>query len=309
VAEFFDNTLITRLDERQRGAIVIIMQRLHEHDLVGHVLERGEWEVVALPAIAPEEAVFQLSENPADVYRRSAGELLDLRRDTREELETIRRAQGSIAFQAQFQQQPVPPGGNLIRREWLRHYDTPPERFDRVIASWDTASTISQTSDWSVCTVWGAVGLDYYLLHVYRARLEPPDLRRAILRIAHDHAADTTLIEDTELGRSIAHDIWRGGTLRPILPRPLFSKEARLLAQSARFEAGQVLVPAQAPWLGDYLHELLAFPNGAHDDQVDSTSQALNWLVDRSPIPRETVRRAITNRRRIRPASTPDFGA
>jgi hypothetical protein len=72
VAEFFDNTLITRLDERQRGAIVIIMQRLHEHDLVGHVLERGEWEVVALPAIAPEEAVFQLSENPADVYRRSA---------------------------------------------------------------------------------------------------------------------------------------------------------------------------------------------------------------------------------------------
>jgi hypothetical protein len=68
-------------------------------------------------------------------------------------------------------------------------------------------------------------------------------------------------------------------------------------------------MPAQAPWLGDYLHELLAFPNGAHDDQVDSTSQALNWLVDRTPIPRETVRRAITNRRRIRPASMSDFGA
>jgi predicted phage terminase large subunit-like protein len=94
--------------------------------------------------------------------------------------------------------------------------------------------------------------------------------------------ATATLIEETELGRALAQDLHCTGHLRAITLRPERDKLARLLAQAARFEAGQVHVPESAPWLAAYLNELLGFPNAAHDDQVDSTSPALNWLTART---------------------------
>ena len=127
------------------------------------------------------------------------------------------------------------------------------------MVSWDTASTLSETSDWSVGAVWGALGLDFYLLDVYRARLEAPELRRAIIQLHERHNASATLIEDTELGRALAQDLYRTGHLRAIAQRPERDKLARLLAQAARFEAGQVHLPEigavardlfeRAPWL------------------------------------------------------------
>ena len=104
------------------------------------------------------------------------------------------------------------------------------------------------------------------------------------------------MIEDTELGRAVAQDLRQTRRLRPILQRPFFDKEARLLAQAAKFEAGQVHLPRRAPWLGAYEHELLSFPNGRHDDQVDSTSQALLWFTARTPAPRTLERRNIERR-------------
>jgi predicted phage terminase large subunit-like protein len=201
-----------------------------------------------------------------------------------------------LNFSAQYQQAPVPPGGNVIKRDWLRFYTTPPARFDRIIISWDTASTLSETSDWSVGTVWGSLGLDFYLLEVYRERLESPKLRRAIIRLHERHQAAATLIEETELGRALAQDLYQTGHLRAIAVRPERDKLARLLAQAARFEAGQVHLPENAPWLATYLNELLGFPNAPHDDQVDSTSQALNWLTARKPTNRPIVRRDIPRR-------------
>jgi predicted phage terminase large subunit-like protein len=290
VAEFYGNTLSTRLNDKQTGAIVIVMQRLHEDDLVGHVLAKEDWKVVSIPAIATETQSYQLSDNPEDVYVRPAGEVLHEEREPRDILEGLRRMQGSLLFSAQYQQNPVPADGNAIRRDWLRYYQTSP-RFDRVIVSWDTASTLGETSDWSVGTVWGAVSLDYYLIDRVRGRFESPDLRRQIIALSEEHEADATLIEDTELGRALMQDLRRSGELRALTIRPRFDKLARLLAQSARFEAGQVYLPQEAPWLGEYVTELLAFPNGRHDDQVDSTSQALNYLTTRAPASQELVRR------------------
>ena len=298
VAEFYDNTLITRLNDKQTGAVVIIMQRLHQDDLVGHVLERDEWEVVSLPAIATADSIHRLSDVPGDVHRRSAGDLLHPDREPHAVLEQIRRSQGSLTFQAQYQQEPVPAGGNVIQRSWLRFYDDvdTPEQFDRTVVSWDTASTLGEHNDYSVGTVWGSLGFDYYLLDVVRARWEAPDLRREIIALSAHWQADATVIEDTELGRALLHDLRRTEAIRPVLQRPRYDKEARLLAQSARFEAGQVHLPREATWLAVYMDELLAFPNGRHDDQVDSTSQALNWLTARVPIDRPTQRRNIVRR-------------
>jgi predicted phage terminase large subunit-like protein len=308
VAEFYDNTLITRLNDKKTGAIVIVMQRLHQDDLVGHVLKRDEWEHISLPAIAREETVHRLRDNPLRVHRRRPGDVLHRDREPIEVLEAVKRAQGSRTFQAQYQQDPVPAGGNMIRRDWLRYYDEKPSRFDRVIASWDTASTLDDRSDWSVGMIWGAIGLDYYLLHVHRDRLKVPDLRRAIVDLTARWKADPTLIEKTELGRAIAQDLASTGVLRPVLRPPRFDKRARLEAQSARFETGQVYLPREAPWLGEYERELLAFPSGQHDDQVDATSQALNWFTDRAAFDRPLVRRNIRRRRSSARRSTAAAG-
>ena len=184
VAEFYDNTLYTRLNDKRTGAIVLIMQRLHQDDLVGHVLERDDWEVVAIPAIATEDRSYQLSDDPGHVYFRRAGEVLQDSREPRAVLEQIRRSQGSLTFSAQYQQAPVPAEGNIVKREWLRFYADPPSAFDFTVASWDTASTLSESADYSVGTVWGAKGLDFYLLDLVRGRFEVPELRREVVRLS-----------------------------------------------------------------------------------------------------------------------------
>ena len=136
-----------------------------------------------------------------------------------------------------------------------------------------------------------------------RRRLESPDLRRAIIDLHERHSADATLIEDTELGRALAQDLHRTGHLRAIAKRPERDKLARLLAQAARFEAGQIHLPENAPWLATYLNELLGFPNAPHDDQIDATSQALNWLTARTPINRPIVRKDPIHRNVVRKES------
>lgn len=302
VNEVFDNTLYTRLNDKRTGAIVIIMQRLHEDDLVGHVLGRGDWEHVVIPAIATERSVHRLSDQPGDVHVRRPGEILSAR-EPMEQLEAIRRAQGSLTFSAQYQQAPVPPQGNVVRRDWIRYDRSRPESFDYMIASWDTASTIGESSDYSVGTVWGAKGLDFHLLDLIRGRFEVPELRRTILDQARAWSVDQIVIEATDIGRAIAQDLRRSDAYRVVLQVPRHDKTARFLAQSARFESGQVHVPAEAPWLADWLAELLAFPNGAHDDQVDSTAQALHHLAGRmhpiaAAMDRSTIRQARPERPR-----------
>jgi predicted phage terminase large subunit-like protein len=282
VAEFYDNTLYTRLNNKQTGSIVIIMQRPHQDDLVGHVLDKDEWEVVSIPAIEAEDRAYQLSDRGGHDYYRAAGEVLLPNREPRAILEQIRRSLGSLTFSAQYQQMPVPPEGNIVKREWLRFYEKAPATFDLTIASWDTASTLSEGADYSVGTVWGMKGLDFYLLDLVRGRFEVPELRREVVRLSKAWRADQTVIEDTDIGRAITQDLRRSGEYRAILRKPRFDKQARFLAQSARFEAGQVHVPREASWLAGWLEELLAFPNGRHDDQVDSTSQALHYLSGRA---------------------------
>ncbi|KRE11268.1 hypothetical protein ASE63_20130 [Bosea sp. Root381] len=284
VTEFYDATLYSRLNDRINGAIIIVMQRLHQDDLVGHVLEKEEWEVLSIPAIAMEDMSYRIGEGQDGVYRRRAGEILHPGRESIAWLEATKRNLGTLNFSAQYQQNPLPAEGNAIKRDWIRSYEHRPEGFEMVIASWDTASTLAETSDWSVGTVWGARGQQYYLLDVVRGRWESPELRRKMIAVAEEHEVDATLIEDTELGRALSQDLRRTHQLYPLLQRARFDKTARLLAQAARFEAGQVFLPQEAEWLADYLSELLAFPTGRHDDQVDATSQALKYLTARTPV-------------------------
>jgi predicted phage terminase large subunit-like protein len=280
--DLYDSSIYTRLNEKTKGGIVIVQQRLHEEDLVGHVLEKEDWEVVDIPAIEIEGREYRTGPLPNNVYFRRAGEVLHPEREPREILDLLRRNLGSLSFSAQYQQQPLPLEGNYVKRQWLRYYDEAPAEFDLVVASWDTASTENENSDYSACTVWGMHGQELYLLHVVRERLEAPDLRRLIEETHRQWHATTTMIEDTDIGRAVGQELRRSSrVVRPIMWRPKYDKQARFLAQSPKFESGQVLLPREAPWLSTFISELLAFPNGRHDDQVDSTAHALDWLTSR----------------------------
>ena len=219
------------------------------------------------------------------------GEVLHPEREPLPVLQQLRASMGSQAFQAQYQQAPVPAEGNLVRRAWLRHYTAPPRREpnDRVVQSWDTASKAEEMHDFSVCTTWLMRGKEYYLIDLFRERLEYPELRRAVLRLARQHRANSVLIEDKGSGTHLIQDLRRSGELHAIPCKPEADKVTRLAAQTVKFEAGQVLLPAQAPWLDAFLAELLAFPGSGHDDQVDAVSQFLGWL-DRRPGFRGMVR-------------------
>ena len=180
-------------------------------------------------------------------------------------------------FAAQYQQDPVAPEGNLLRIEWFGVYDKPPERHEllKVVQSWDTAMTADPRADWSVCTTWGfeRATQKWYLLDVFRERLEYPDLKRAIIKLHRVWTADKVLIEDAGSGKSLCQEFRVQGTLRPLLLLPRGSKDERFTGCLGEVESGGFLLPREAPWLDAFKAELKAFPMGRHDDQVDSFSQ------------------------------------
>jgi predicted phage terminase large subunit-like protein len=182
----------------------------------------------------------------------------------------------------------MPLDGTLIKAAWIKVYAALPDApgFDQVLQSWDVASMADEHSDFSVCTTWGMRRRDYYLLDVLRQRLEFPDLLQCAMVSATAHHANRVLIEDASSGTALAQALRRESQLAVIMIRPKLDKLARLQRAAAIFEAGRVLVPQEAPWLADYRRELLGFPGGRHDDQVDATSQFLIWADEHAGAPR-----------------------
>ena len=287
VKNWFANTLLTRLNDKQTGRIISIQQRLHEDDLPAMLLERG-YRHLNLPAIA--EQVEDVPIGPGKVHRRVVGDLLNPDREDRALLDRMRIELGPVVFSAQYQQNPVAPEGNSIRMEWFQTYDEPPARrnFTRVVQSWDTGMSAAPTSDFSVCTTWGFCGDKWYLLDVFRQRLDYPELRRAVERLHDQWKADRVIIEDAGAGKSVAQDIRLRNKFRPFMSKTDVDKMSRFTGTFGEVEAGNILLPTAAPWLDEFRRELRAFPNGRHDDQVDSFSHFVRhqknhrmWMLTR----------------------------
>ncbi len=288
VNDWYDNTLYSRLNDKRTGCIILIMQRLHEDDLVGHVLEREDWEVVSFPAIADHDEEH-LIESPfgARRFRRRAGEALHPGREPLATLARIQRNLGEYSFASQYQQAPAPLDGGLVKSAWFKTYadNELPERFDQVVQSWDTANKLSELSDYSVCTTWGIKEKRILLLHVFRKKVNYPDLKRAVRDQADKHRATIVLIEDKASGTQLIQELVNDGLRIVQAVKPEGDKVMRLNAQTATIENGFVYLPREASWLPDYLHELTTFPSAKHDDQADSTSQALAWINQVEPEP------------------------
>lgn len=274
VNNWFDGTVYSRLNSKRDDVIVIVMQRLHMDDLVAHVLEAEDYCRIDLPAIATCDTTYQLNES--EVYFRRRGELLHPARESRELLEAMRQRMGTRHFEAQYQQNPVPEGGTILRPEWFPTYDTIPlAHYEGIVQSWDTASKTSLTNDFSACTTWGIRGDEFHLLDVVRGRYEFPDLRRLVLEYAQKWQVDQVLIEDAASGTQLIQQFEAEGSLNAVSCHPKGEKVERVNGQAAIIEAGKVRLPSKAGWLQSFLDEVRAFPGGKYDDQVDSMSNFL----------------------------------
>jgi predicted phage terminase large subunit-like protein len=281
--QWFFNTVLSRLDDKRTGAILIITQRLHVDDLVG-ILLRGsdEWTVLKLPAIALEDERIQIGED--SYHYRKAGDLLHAERDPQEVLDRIRAEIGEENFAAQYLQEPMAPGGNMIKRAWVLRYDDQPTctASTYVLQSWDTAVKPGEGNSWTVCSTWFVIDCKYYhLIDVLRARLDYPTLKAQATALAQRYHPTKILIEETGVGAGLAAELRNAGL--PIVGVQVeHNKLARMSVQSGKFANGQVLLPRQAPWLKDLEEELFSFPGSRYDDQIDSISQALGFKISKA---------------------------
>jgi predicted phage terminase large subunit-like protein len=279
VNDWYSNTLISRLNNPSEDVIIAVMQRTHVDDFIGHITQLGEWTVLNIPATATERTEYQIGRNPGAIYVRETGELIDPRRQTADILAEIREGMGERNYLAQYQQQPLPDDGGLIKRHWFRSYSDEelPDDFDRIIISWDTATGENEQTDYSVATIWGIKGYQFYLLHVHRARMEYPELLNKAFDLVEEFDVDTVLVEMASTGTPLLQRMRRDLGVRARGMRPKRDKYARMSLQAPFIERGQVYLPNEASWLADFLSEVLAFPGSSFFDQVDSMEQFLRY--------------------------------
>ena len=277
VWDWYTSTAYTRLSPG--GGVLVTVTRWHENDLVGRLLdamkqEGGDrWTIINYPAIAEH-----------DEPHRKKGEPLHEERYPLEMLLRIKSNIGSYDWGSLYQQHPTPRGGGVFKRKWIRHWTTMPKVFDRVIQSWDFTFKDTANSDNVSGQVWGQVGANFYLLDNDTARMDFVSQVRAMQRMSSKWPdALEKVVEDKANGPAIISAL--GSRIPGIVPyNPRGSKTARAYSVSPLFEAGNVFLPPmdeEHPWVKRYVDELLAFPNAEHDDQVDSTTQALDTLVSR----------------------------
>ena len=206
------------------------MQRLHEDDLVGHVLGQEAWEVLSFPAIAEADEVHAIETIwGGQCFTRRLGEALHPAREPLSVLQNIRRTMGEYNFAGQYQQSPAPLGGGLVKAEWFKRYDERQraEPFERVVQSWDTANKATELSDFSVCTTWGIKGKNVCLLGLLRQRLEYPALKRAVREQQHLYHATEIVIEDKASGTQLIQELIADGCYGVARYQPTMDKIMR----------------------------------------------------------------------------------
>ena len=227
-----------------------------------------------LPAIATRSETYDLG--GGRTYTRLQGELLHPAHESVDTLIELKREMGPIAFSAQYQQAPIPPGGTIIKRKWLTTYDhVGIQPGDRIVISWDIALSEMETGDYSACVVLLIRNEVFFILEVVRGRFPFETLKRKIMDLKKRYHPSTLLIEESPISLGLIQSL-REQSINVTTYKPDTDKRARLIAQTDLFAGGSVRLPQRASWLEEFVAELLAFPGG-HDDQVDALTQGLAW--------------------------------
>lgn len=271
--DWYTSTAYTRLSAG--GGVIVMCTRWHTDDLIGRLIQRANehngdiFKVINYPAIAE-----------TDEPHRKKGEALHPQRYDLDQLNAIRQTVGAQDWSALYQQRPVPEGGAVFKLEWFNHWNqtTIPPRFEMVVGSWDMTFKDSTSSDYVVGQIWGRVGVNLYLIDEVRGQWDFTKTLEMFELMAEKHQNVTRwLIEDKANGSAIISVLKKHiHGITPITPKE--SKLERAYAITPIIEAGNVFLPESANWLSALEDELVNFPAGAHDDQVDSMTQALNYM-------------------------------
>ena len=304
--ETFEQAIPTRLNNPDRSAIIVIMQRLHEDDVSGNIISKNlGYDHIMLPMeFDPDRAVPTMlgTEDP----RQDKGELLFPARFPRHVVERDKRTMGTYAVSGQFQQQPTPEDGGIIKRKhWQLWEDKQFPDFDFIIASLDTAFTTKTENDYSAMTVWGIFTEDpvaqaaksggsysiertykqphpkVMMIYAWQERLEMPELMAKVVSTVKQCKVDRILIEDKAVGMPVATELRRlyaGKNFGVQLENPgSIDKTARLYSVQHLFEEGLVYAPDKA-WADEVISQCMRFPRAKHDDLVDTVSMGMRYL-------------------------------
>lgn len=298
VNEWFSSTLYSRLNDKAKGKIVLIMQRLHEDDLTGYLINKNlGFRIIKMRSIAEKDEVWYIWDDLVKRERkltRKQGEALHPERESLDLLKQTRANLGEFTFSGQYQQSPVPREGGIIKKEWLHFYD--PLKFDydircgkislkAVFQSWDTANKTSENNDYSCCATFAKDRNEtIYLLDIARYRLDFPDLVRQVVssyeKLKNDfkqyEVSSRLIIEDKASGTQLIQILKRETRLYCEGIKPEMDKQSRMLNIAHMVETAKCLFPSNnPPWWEAFQKELLIFPKGRHDDQCDAFSQGL----------------------------------
>lgn len=303
---WWDSVMSTRRNDPKKDVRVVIMQRLHEKDLTGHILEQGGWTHLCLPAEYEgdkRKTVIGWSDP-----RKEIGELLWPERFGRKEIDELKALLGTYGTAAQLQQRPSPDAGGILKKDWFRLWPRKEKlpQFEMIIQSYDTAFTERTQNDPTAQTAWGVFrqpktkALHVMLLDAWKERLEYPELRTKARKEWEakyggtpgrpsdpGRRADIVLIEDKGSGMTLRQDLQRAGLPVRVYNPGRADKVMRAHAVTPFLSGGcvWVLESSKSPgqpiaWSEPFLRECTLFPNGDEDDFVDTMTQTLIYLRD-----------------------------
>lgn len=304
VNDWYGSTLYSRLNDKKSGKILLIMQRTHEQDLTGYLLEsKAGFKQIVIPLVAVREEHWQWKKYLEDKvithhYTRKVGEALHPVREGLDRIEETKQSLGAMAFACQCQQDPLAQGGNIIHWDWFPRYNVKEIihkhclgqiELWQLVFSWDIATKTGATNDYSVCVCAMRSHNKYYILDIKRWKLELPELvktgyaymeeKRTLFKRLRYGLSFKILVEEAGCGIGFLQEMQRRYFRSAIMPvRPAEDKETRLQNVTPALEAGRCFLPKDgAVWEADFKHEVLGFPNTKHDDQVDALSQLLSY--------------------------------
>ena len=293
---WFREVWTNRLNNQVTDKMVAVGQRIHDEDVCGYIIkERIDWTCLNLPAFyeSKTKCITRFWEDP----RTEEGEILWPERFSKKSLDGLHRDLGSLGFAAQYQQRPVPAGGGQFKKEGFRYFSVDDIAYSlytpegkktvllekcRIIITVDLAISLKQSSDFTVMAIWAVTPYkELLLLDCFRDHYDNPEQQKQLILLYHRYHPAAIHIENVAYQLALIQQLLKEG-----IPareyKPTKDKVSRASTASILYEAGRVFHPKKAQWLLEFEDELLMFPMGKHDDQVDSVSMACDSIVSLS---------------------------